>query len=79
MASVMIYGDRDDSATQRQWLPQGTILFPMIFLLYVNDLRWVVPETVKVAFFINRYHTKLVATRFGQTNCAWTWFREPRS
>ncbi len=50
-ARVQINGERGDSAPLRQGLPQGAVLCPLLFLLYIDDLRSVVPGTVKVAFF----------------------------
>ncbi len=68
-ARVQINGERGDSAPLRQGLPQGAILPPLLFLLYIDDLRSVVPETVKVAQFaddvslISSHHNKLVADK----------------
>ncbi len=45
------------------------VLSPLLFLLYINDLRSVVPETVKVALFAvdvfltSSHHNKLVAEK----------------
>ncbi len=50
-ARVQINGERRDSAPLRQGLPQGAVLSPLLFLLYIDDLRSVVLETVKVALF----------------------------
>ncbi len=53
-ARVQINGERGDSAPLRQGLPQGAVLSPLPFLLYIDDLRAVVPETVKVALFADK-------------------------
>ncbi len=50
-ARVQINGERGGSAPLRQGLPQGAELSPLPFLLYIDDLRSVVAETVKVALF----------------------------
>ncbi len=66
---VQIYGERGDSAPLRQRLPQGAVLSPLLFLVYIDVLRSVVPETVKVALFsddvslISNHHNKLVAEK----------------
>ncbi len=68
-ARVQINGERGDSAPLRQGLPQGAVLSPLLFLLYIDDLRFIVPETVKVALFadavslISSHHNKLVAEK----------------
>ncbi len=51
IARAQINGERGDSAPLRQGLPQGAVLSPLLFLLNIDDLRSVVPETVKVALF----------------------------
>ncbi len=68
-ASVQINGERGDSAPLRQTHPQGAVLSPLPFLLYIDDLLSVVPETVKVALFvddvslISSHHSKLVGEK----------------
>ncbi len=68
-ARVQINGERGDSAPLRQGLPQGGVLSPLLFLLNIDDLRSVVPETVKVALFaddvplISSHYNKLVAEK----------------
>ncbi len=68
-ARVQINGERGDSAPLRQGLPQGAVLSPLLFLLYIEDLRSVVPETLMVALFaddfslIGSHHNKLVAEK----------------
>ncbi len=58
-----------DSPPLRQGIPQGAVLSPLLFLLCIDDLRSVVPETVKVALFaddvslISRHYYKLVAEK----------------
>ncbi len=45
------------------------VLFPLLFLLYIDDLRSVVPETVKVPLFadyvslLSSHHNKLDAEK----------------
>ncbi len=66
---VQINGERGDSAPLRQGLPQGVVLSPLLSLLYIDDLRSVVPETVKVPLFaddaspISSHYNKLVAEK----------------
>ncbi len=68
-ARVQINGERGDSAPLRQGLPQGAVLSPLLFLLYIDDLRSAVPETVKVALLaddvslISSHHNKLIAEK----------------
>ncbi len=68
-SSFQISGERSDSAPLRQGLPQGIVLSPLLFLLYMDDLRSVVPETVKMALFtddvslISSHHSKLVTEK----------------
>ncbi len=61
--------ERGDSAPHRQGFPQGAVLSPLLFPRYIDDLRSVVPETVRVALFadavslINSHYNKLVAEK----------------
>ncbi len=42
---------KGQSAEQRQGLPQGSVLSPLLSLLYIDDLRRVIPENMEVAVF----------------------------
>ncbi len=66
-ARVQINAERGDSAPLTQVLPQGVVLSPLLFLLYIDDLRAVVPEPVKVALKQSQQHT---CRREGATACA---------
>ncbi len=48
---VQINGEMGDLAPLRQGLPQCAVLSTLLFLLYIDDPRSVVPETVKLALF----------------------------
>ncbi len=50
-AKEQINGDRDRQLPLRQGLPQESVLSPLLFLLYTDDLRRVIPENVVVAMF----------------------------
>ncbi len=50
-AKVQINGDRGRQLPLRQGLHQGSVLSPLLFLLYNDDLRRVIPENVDVAMF----------------------------
>ncbi len=47
-ARVQIKGEGGDSSPLRQGFPQSVVLSPPRFILYINDLCSVAPETVKV-------------------------------
>ncbi len=50
-AKVQINGDRGRQLPLRQGLPQVSVLSSLLFLLYIDDLRRVIPENVEVAMF----------------------------
>ncbi len=68
-ARVQINDQRGHWAPLRQGLPQVAVLSPLNFLIYIDGLRFVVLQTVKVAFFaddvslISSHHNKLVAEK----------------
>ncbi len=48
-ASIQKNGERGGRAGLRQGLPQFAVLVPLLFLICIDNLSFVVPETVKVA------------------------------
>ncbi len=73
-ANIQINGDRGDSAPLRQGLPQGSVMSPLLFLLCIDGLCSVMPETVKVAlfaddFFPHQQSPQQTSRREGATAC----------
>ncbi len=50
-ANAQIQGDRGRQLPLRQGPPQVSVLSPLFFLLYIDDLRRVIPENVEQAIF----------------------------
>ncbi len=48
---MQINGEQGRPVPLKQWLPQGSVLSPLPFLLYINDLKTAVPNGVEVAMF----------------------------
>ena len=51
LASVRVAGRRGRRILFRQGLPQGSVLSPLLFLFFVNDVKSVVPERVFVSLY----------------------------
>ncbi len=54
-AKVQSNGDRGRQVPLLQGLPQGSVLSPPLFLLYIEDLRRVIPENVEMAIFTDGF------------------------
>ncbi len=50
-ARAQINGEQGQPVLPRQGLPQVSVLSPLRFILYINDLKTVVPNGVEVAMF----------------------------
>ncbi len=50
-AKAQINGDRGRQLPLRQGFPQGSVLSPLLLLLYIDDLRRVIFENVEVVMF----------------------------
>ncbi len=60
-ARAQINDERVDSAPLRQGHPQGAVLSPLLFFLYIDKLRSIVPETVKGTLFADDVSTPINA------------------
>ena len=65
-ASVMINGTLSKRVRMKQGLPQGSVLSPLLFLLYINDIGKDIPEDTDHNLFADdaslvAMDTKLVA------------------
>ncbi len=54
-AKVQINGDRGRQLPLHQGLTQGSVLMPLLFLLYIDDPWRVIPENVEVTMFANDF------------------------
>ncbi len=70
---VQVNGDRGRQLPLRQGLPQGVVLSPLHFLLYIKDFRWVKLGNVDMAMFSDKVtlfssHTRSHDKGVGATN-----------
>ena len=45
---VVVEGEQSKSVTVESWVPQGTVLGPLMFLCHINDLPDVVRSQVRL-------------------------------
>ena len=50
-AKVKFCGTNSNSRVMRQGLPQGSVLSPILFLFYIDNLADILPESVVIAMF----------------------------
>ena len=50
-AQVLVNGTKSKNARMKQGLPQGSVLSPLLFLLFINDISKVIPDDVESPLF----------------------------